>query len=186
MEKWVKFARQNGFAEFPPDAKQFSSYITTLSEQGASFSTIKLLQSSMPFYYAARDSEALVVTKRRYVKQILGGALRKAAQDKGPVRKAVTFGEEEIKSFLTSVFWPTGSRNNPNPSLKDWRTATRLYTYYFTLCRFDCYSKLKKNSIEFFDDHVVFRQPKCSEAKRRPTLPETDIQNLLQDNAVEK
>ena len=60
------------------------------------------------------------------MKQILGGALRKAAQDKGPVRKAVTFGEEEIKSFLTSVFWPTGSRNNPNPSLKDWRTATRL------------------------------------------------------------
>ena len=102
MEKWVKFARQNGFAEFPPDAKQFSSYITTLSEQGASFTTIKLLQSSMPFYYAARDSEALVVTKRRYVKQILGGALRKAAQDKAPVRKAVTFGEEEIKSFLES------------------------------------------------------------------------------------
>ena len=140
MEKWVKFARQNGFAEFPPDAKQFSSYITTLSEQGASFLTIKLLQSSMPFYYAARDSEALVVTKR----------LNKCETNTG---------EEEIKSFLTSVFWSTGSRNNPNPSLKDWRTATRIYTYYFTLCRFDCYSKLKKNSREFLDDHVVIEYP---------------------------
>ena len=160
MEKWVKFARQNGFAEFPPDAQQFSSYITTLSEQGASFLTIKLLQSSMPFYYAARDSEALVVTKR----------LNKCETNTG---------EEEIKTFLTSVFLPTRARNNPNLSLKDWRTATRLYTYYFTLCHFDCYPKLKKNSIEFFDDHVVIeyptrkndqvyqvRQPKCSEAKR--------------------
>ena len=157
MDKWVRFARLNNFPEFPPDAKHFSLYITTLSEQGASYSTIKLLQSSMPFYYAARNSEALVVTKRRFVKQILSGALRQAAKDREPVKKAVTFGEEEIKSFLTSVFWPTGSVANPNPSLKDWRTATKLYMYYFSLCRFDCYSRLKQESVKFFDDHVVVK-----------------------------
>ena len=63
MEKWVQFARQNKYREFPPDAKHFSLYVTKLTEEGASYSTIKLLQSSMPFYYAARNSEALVVTR---------------------------------------------------------------------------------------------------------------------------
>ena len=157
MEKWVQFARQNKYREFPPDAKHFSLYVTKLTEEGASYSTIKLLQSSMPFYYAARNSEALVVTKRRFVKQILSGAMRQAAKNRGPVKKATTFGEEEIKSFLMSVFWPTGSKTNPNPSLKDWRTATKLYLYYFTLCRFDCYSKLRKDSFEFSSDHIVIK-----------------------------
>ena len=94
-----KFARLNNFPEFPPNAKHFSLYITSLSEQGASYSTIKLLQSSMPFYYAARNSETLVVIRRRFVEQILSGALRQAAKNREPAKKA--FGEEEIKSFLT-------------------------------------------------------------------------------------
>ena len=29
--------------------------------------------------------------------------------------------------------------------------------YYFSLCRFDCYSRPKRDSVEFFDDHVVVK-----------------------------
>ena len=159
VNKWTVFARRNGFIEFPPDAHHFSLYITNLSEKNAPYSTFKLLQAAMPFYFAARNSNITVVTKLPFVKLVLSGALRKAAKERGPIRKATTFSEDEVKSFLISVFWPRGSRTYPNPSLKDWRTATRLYTYYFTLCRFDCYSKLRKGSIQFFNDYLILNFP---------------------------
>ena len=155
IEKWVKFARRNGFGEFPPDRRHFALYIKNLSKNNTSYASFKLLSAAMPFYYQARDSDIRCVTKSPLIKLALDGAMRKAAKLRGPIKKAKTFDEESIKSVLREIFWPTGSQNYPNQSLKEWRTATRLYTYYMTLCRFDCYSKLRLSSFSFQQDHVV-------------------------------
>ena len=128
INKWLKFARRHSFREFPIAEDSFSQYLTELMDQ---------------------------VTKSPFIKRILEGALRISAKNRGPVKKAVTFAGTEIKSLLSTVFWPSGSSSSPNKSLKDWRTGVRLYTYYFSLCRWDCYSKLTMNSIEFHHDYLT-------------------------------
>lgn len=155
IEKWRSFAKRNNFAVFPPGRHEFSIYITDLSDKGTSYSSFKLITAAMPFLYAARNSEEQVITKTPFVKLIMEGAMRKASSERGCVKKANTFSEENIKKILTASFWPNGTPSLPNRSLKEWRTAVRLYTYYMTLCRYDCYSKLKISSFDFKEDHVV-------------------------------
>ena len=135
IERWRSFAKTNNFRAFPPGCHEFSLYVTTLSEANNSYSSFKLLASAIPFFYAAHNSKEEVVTKTPFVKLILEGAMRKAAKERGNVKKANTFSEADIKKILIKTFWPTGSPRFPNKSLKHWRTATRLYTYYYTLCR---------------------------------------------------
>lgn len=155
INKWLKFARRHSFREFPIAEDSFSQYLTELMDQGAPYSSFKLLKAAIPFYYEARNSTEQCVTKSPFIKRILEGALRISAKNRGPVKKAVTFAGTEIKSLLSTVFWPSGSSSSPNKSLKDWRTGVRLYTYYFSLCRWDCYSKLTMNSIEFHHDYLT-------------------------------
>lgn len=155
IEKWVKFSKRNGIQEFPPTRHDFALYLTNLSEQNISYSSLKLLRAALPFYYAARNSDEKCVTEVPFIKLLFDSAMRKASKVRGPVKKAATFSEENIKSLLRTIFWPRSSPNFPNKSLKDWRTAVRLYTYYMTLCRFDCYSKLTLSSFKFKEDHVL-------------------------------
>lgn len=159
INRWTAFAKKNGFKEFPPDPHQFSIYITHLSEKRASFSTFKMIKASFPFYYASRNCEDICITNKKFVALILDGAMRKAAKERGPVKKATTLGEEDIRDFLQTNFWPRQSVNIPNPNLKDWRTGVRLYSYYMTLCRWDCYSHLTRDSITFFGDHLIISFP---------------------------
>ena len=155
ISKWKSFADRNGFKHFPPDTQEFALYITNLSEQKTSYSSFKLLAAAMPFYYAAKNSREMCVTKIPFVKLVLDGAMRKASKQRGPVNKAKTFNEETIKSILRTTFWPSGSSDHPNKNLKEWRTAVRLYSYYMTLCRYDCYMKLNMSSFKFHQDHLV-------------------------------
>ena len=159
IDKWVKFCEKNGFQQFPPKRHDFALYVTDLSERNTSYSSFKLLSAAMPFYYAANDSDEICVTRIPFIKLLLDSAMRKASKAKGPTKKAATFSEENIKSLLRTIFWPQDSENFPSTSLKNWRTAVRLYSYYMTLCRYDCYSKLTLSSIEFHDDHLVIRYP---------------------------
>ena len=55
--------------------------------------------------------------------------------------------------------WPNNSINLPNSDLKDWRTGVRLYCYFMSLCRWDCYSHLTRASIRFAVDHLVITFP---------------------------
>lgn len=61
--------------------------------------------------------------------------MRKAAAERGPVKKAATFQEEDVWALLQLIFWPHQSINFPNQSLIDWRAEVRLFCYYMTLCR---------------------------------------------------
>ena len=155
IDKWKSFARRSGFREFPPRDQEFALYITNMSETGATYSSLKLLRAAIPFYYNARNSSEVCIVKKPFIGLLLDGAMRIAAKQRGPVKKAKTFDENSVKSALIKIFWPTRSRNHPNRNLKEWRTGIRLYTYYFTLCRYDCFSKLTVDSFNFQDDHVV-------------------------------
>ena len=118
-----------------------------------------MIKASFPFYYAARNCEDTCITKIKFVALALDGAMRKAAAERGPVKKASTFGEAEVRALLQLIFWPRQSTNFPNPNLVDWRTGVRLFCYYMTLCRWDCYSHLTKGSIRFARDHLVISFP---------------------------
>ena len=100
----------------------------------SSLSTFKNIAAAMPFYYAARNSADTPVTKLPYIKLLLDGAVRAAAKRRGSVKKADTLSEESIRIILTSTLWPSGSESCPHPSLQDWRTATKLFTFYKTMC----------------------------------------------------
>ena len=81
--------------------------------------------------------------------------MRAAAKRRGPVRKAETLDQSSVQEVLIQTCWPSGSEFNPNTSLKDWRTATRLYTYYKSMCRWDCYRRLSPASFNFQTDHLI-------------------------------
>ena len=136
INRWLQYADKNGFSQFPPRPQQFAMYITHLSENKASYSTFKILKAAILFLHSARNSDQVCVTKTPFVSLVLEGAMRTAAKHRGPVKKARSFKMEEVREFLQLIFWRDGSITTPNPSLKDWRTGVRLYTYYMTLCRF--------------------------------------------------
>lgn len=143
------------FQVFPPSAEQFSLYLSELVEEGAPFTVFKTIKSAFPFYYAARNEQSLPVTQLPFVKLLLEGASRDAAKKRGPTKKASTLNEDETKSILRSSFWPEGSIAFPNTSFKDWRTGVKLFTFYATFCRWDCYMKLSPASFTFNEDHVM-------------------------------
>ena len=159
INRWTVFAKKNSYREFPPDPLHFSLYVTDLSERKASFSTFKMIKASFPFYYAMKNSEETCVTKLKFVALAIDGAMRKAAKQRGPVKKAPTFQESDVRDLFQLIFWPKQSTNFPNPSLKDWRTGVRLYCYFKSLCRWDCYSHLTRSSIKFAKDHLVINFP---------------------------
>ena len=130
-------------------------YISDMVDQGAPFTVFKTLKSAFPFYYAARNSDIVPVTQLPFIKLLLEGALRDSAKKKGPTKKAATLSEDETKRILQATFWPQGSLVFPNSSLKDWRTGTKLYTFYATVCRWDCFMKLSPASFTFTEDHVM-------------------------------
>ena len=141
IQRWLDFAKRNDYQEFPPKSEEFSLYIADLSVKLASVTTFKAIQAAFPFFYAARNSEKLPITKVPLIKLVLEGALREASQRRGPVKKADTLNENKLREVLVNTFWPSGSQQVPNESLKDWRTATKLFTYYKTMCRFDGWDK---------------------------------------------
>ena len=159
INRWLDFSRKNKYRQFPPNPLHFSLYITDLSEKRASFSTFKLIRASFPFYYAVRNCDENCVTKNKFVALALEGAMRQAAAQRGPVRKAKTFEEADVRALLQLIFWPSQSINFPNQSLSDWRTGVRLYCYYMTLCRWDCYSHLTRGNIKFAKDHLIVSFP---------------------------
>ena len=130
-------------------------YLAELSMKKAAVSTFKSIQAAFPFFYAARNSEKIPITKVPLIKLLLDGALREASKRRGPVKKADTLDEASLKEILIKTFWPNGSQEVPSRSLKDWRTATKLYTYYKTMCRFDGWNKLTLGSFTFYEDHLI-------------------------------
>ena len=124
-------------------------------EEGAPITVFKTMKSAFPFYYAARNESSLPVTQLPFVKLLLEGASRDAAKKRGPTKKAATLSEDETKDMLRSTFWPVGTTVSPNTSLKDWRTGVKLFTFYATVCRWDCFMKLSPASFTFNEDHVI-------------------------------
>ena len=112
--------------------------------------TFKTLTGSMKFYYQSRNKDC-PVTKQPAVAMMLEGCLRNAAKGREKVKKATVLEEDEVKQVLKKAFWG----NDRDKELQKWRTATRLYTYFITLCRFDCYSKLTRDSFEFNEDYLT-------------------------------
>ena len=155
IKRWNSYALSNSYQTFPPNTMHFSLYVTHLATKKTPLSTFKTLRAAMPFYYAARNSIETPVTRIPYVKLLLDGASREAAKNRGPIKKAATLDQASLREVLIFSMWPTGSECSPSRCLKDWRTAVKLYTYYKTLCRFDCYMKLTPCSFTFEDSHLI-------------------------------
>ena len=119
--------------------------------------TFKTLTGSIKFYYQSRNKDYPVL-KQPSVSMMLEGCMRNAARGREKMKKAAVLEEKEVKEVLKKAFWGTSG----DKDMQRWRTATRLYTYFCTLCRFDCYSKLTRSSFEFNDDYVTihFRSAK--------------------------
>ena len=155
IQRWLDFAKRNEFQEFPPRTEDFSLYIADLSVKLASFATFKVIQAAFPFFYAARNCDNIPVSKVPLIKLVLEGAMREASKRRGPVKKADTLEEKKLREILKSTLWKDEVQQVPNESLKDWRTATKLYTYYKTMCRFDGWDKLKFKSYTFYEDYLI-------------------------------
>ena len=150
ISRWNSFAKKKGYSQFPIQAVQFCEYLVYLTEKGASYMTFKTLTGSIKFYYQSRNKDS-PVTKQPSVQMMLEGCMRNAARGREKVKKAAVLEGKEVKEVLKKAFWGT----NGDKDMQRWRTATRLYTYFCTLCRFDCYSKLTRDSFEFNDDYVI-------------------------------
>ena len=123
-------------------------------ENSASYQTFKCLLGSIPFYYSSRNCDSKPVTKCPAVKLMLEGCLRKSAKERGPVKKAKVLVEDQVKSILKNALWADEKKD-----LSQWRTAVKLYTYYVTFCRYNCYSKLTFGCFDFQEDFVEIKFP---------------------------
>lgn len=126
-----------------------------MDDLNSPYATLVTISPALTFFHNANNHESTPAVQAPFNKLLLEGAIRKAAKRRGIKKKASTLSRDKVCSILTETFWPTSQTSTPNSSLWAWRTGTRLYTYYRTLCRFDCYSKLQPKHFEFQEDCVV-------------------------------
>ena len=97
---------------------------------------MKKVGPALKFHHEAHGSDLSPEIERPLIKLLLEGAIREAAERKGPIKKADSLDKEQVHKLVRAVLWPKGPGVvDGSVNLSDWRTLVRLYTYYKTFCR---------------------------------------------------
>ena len=135
--KWKKYCEIKGCINLPAEKENLSTFIAELAVKKEPLSTFLKLSPALVFYHEANGVSSNQAVLDPFVKLILQGAKREASARKAGVVKADTVSPEVVHQMIDKVMWKGGTPGEigPAPNLADWRTATRLYTYYKTFCR---------------------------------------------------
>jgi hypothetical protein len=155
INKWKSFCDLEGCQCSPAENHSLARFIAKLAVDKEPLSTFLKLSPALVFHHEANGHVSRAAVTEPYIKLLLTGAKREASERKGGVKKADTLSQKAVHQVFDKVIWKYGPGViGQAPNLADWRTAVRLYTYYKTFCRWDCYSQLLTKDITFSEDHV--------------------------------
>ena len=153
--KWQKFCLIEGFPDCPAQAKHLCEFISQLALNKAPLSTFSKLSPALVFFHDANRVKKASVMEDPFVKLVLEGAKREAAERKPTTKKAPTLSQSEVHHLIDQTIWRNGpGKIGPNPDLIVWRTVVCLFVCYKTFCRFSCYQQLTSKDIEIFENHI--------------------------------
>ena len=153
--KWQNFCRDHVYPDCPAEARHLCDFVSQQALNHAPLSTFQKFSPAINFYHDANRAPGPYAINEPFVKLMIEGAKREAAEKKPPVKKSSSLTQDEVHKILDQTIWKQGPGIlDPQPDLSMWRTVTRLYTYYKTFCRFDCYQQLTTGDLAFSADHV--------------------------------
>ena len=155
INKWKTFCDGNQFQKSPARPEHVARFISSLAVKQESLSTFLKLSPALTFYHEAHGFTTTPAVSEPFIRLLLTGAKREASERKCKVKKADIVSSEVVHEIIDKVLWKHGVGTvGTDPNLADWRTVVRLYTYYKSFCRFDCYSQLTLSDIDFTEDYV--------------------------------
>ncbi len=142
-------------AQFPNFTEEaVTEYILKLDSESASFGRLALVKPALTFLEVAQGRPTAF---SRATDILLNGAKRRIRATAGPARKAPHLLPADLRAVLAFVF-PPGCHFGHNNAI--WaRTAFRMIVVYHTLCRLDCYSKLRAHHFEKVGADIVITFP---------------------------
>ena len=163
IKKWQQYCEQRGFVDCPATSQNLCEFIAHMAMSGAPLTFFLKLSPAITFLHNANRINKPLAINEPFVKLVLDGAKREAAENKPRVKKSSSISQSEMHQLIDKILWRNGvGVLGPDPNLMEWRTVVRLYTYFKCFCRFDCYQQLMTENFSFNEDHVCieFRRAK--------------------------
>ena len=132
-----------------------TKYILHLDTVHAPFSFYKTLKPAITYFEAAQGS---VTAFNPTIDLLIAGAEHPAGATAGPVKKAAILPVSSIHAMLSAVFLPhVDTIQELCPIL--FRTLFRVVFIYHTLCRLDCFRKLRAPHFELVGNDILVTFP---------------------------
>ena len=148
LRKWKSFGEEKDFDIYSSTSFHVSDFISTLALSGESLATFQKLAPALSFFFQANRTKGEYPINDPFVKLLLEGAKREAASRKPTTKKAPCLSQEEMHQIIDKTLWKNGPGViGPDPDLVVWRTVVKLYTYYKTFCRWNCYDQLTSRDL---------------------------------------
>ena len=154
IKSWLKYAAENDLPTNPATTFGVTRYITMLADSNVGFSALAVVSPALMLLHECQNHNIAAAIQAPFVKLILTGAKREAAERRGPVKKAPVLSQSQIHQVV-DLLWKKGvGVLDKSISLATWRTIVRIYTMYKTLCRHDCFAQLLTQDIILGEDYV--------------------------------
>ena len=151
---WMDFAEEHNLETNPANPFGVAKYITHLADAGITYSLLSKISPALTLLHESQNHNLLPAVQTPFVKLLLSGAKREAAERKEPVKKAQVLSQEQIHQIV-DLLWKKGvGVIDSEVSLTTWRAVVRIYMMYKTLCRNDCYNHILSSDVIFAEDHV--------------------------------
>ena len=155
LKFFKKFCQENGLVFEHLSTDMVYQYILHLDNSGASFATLAKVKPAITFYTQSLDKPCVFTPG---LDLLIKGAENRALQRRGPVRKAPEVSASVLASLLTVVYLPfVADLRFLDPSR--FRTVFRVVVIYHTLCRLDCFRKLRACHFELVGDDICVLFP---------------------------
>ena len=162
IKRWNKFCNNNDYSPCPAQSQHLAEFISSLALAAESLAVFQKILPALKFLHDANRIQEPLAIDDPFVKLILEGAKREAAARKSRTKKAPSFSQQDIHKIIDSTIWKQGVGTiGPKPDLVLWRTVVRVFTYYKTFCRFNCYQQLSASDVTFYPDHICIEFKKA-------------------------
>ena len=137
INKWKKYCYDKNIQDCPAISKHLAEFISELALDQAPHSTFNKLSPALVLHHQANGHTTTPPISEPFIKLLIEGAKREAAQRKPPIKKATSLTADQMHLLIDQTIWENGvGILGAVPNLIQLRTVVRIYTYYKTFCRF--------------------------------------------------
>ena len=107
ISSWMDFAEANNLKTNPANPFGVAKYITELAVAGISFSLLSKISPALTYLHEGQNHNTLPAVQNPFVKLVLSGAKREAAERKEPIKKAQVLSQGQIHQIV-DLLWKKG------------------------------------------------------------------------------